>query len=83
MALLGAPAVGAATPHGFYDALCSNRRDWQMLHGGLDTPSPSPVRPLVLSANGRSFEAGNGVRVTPDAGLADCPHPDRASSPIG
>lgn len=76
VALLGTPAVSAATLYGFYDPLRSVRRDWQMLHGGPDTPSP--LRPLVVSADGRPFEAGNGVRLTPDAGFADCPHPDVA-----
>ena len=74
VALLGTPAVSAATLYGFYDALACTRRDWQMLHGGPDTPSP--FRPLVVSADGRPFEAGNGVRITPDAGFADCPTPD-------
>jgi transcriptional regulator GlxA family with amidase domain len=74
VALLGTPAVSAATLYGFVDALSSTRRDWQMLHGGPDTPSP--FRPLVVSHDGAPFEAGNGVRVTPDASFADCPRPD-------
>jgi len=76
VALLGTPAASAATIYGFYDALHSTRRDWQMLHGGPDTPSP--FRPLVVSADGRPFEGGNGVRIAPDASFADCPHPDVA-----
>ena len=76
VALLGTPAVSAATLYGFYDSLHSTRRDWQMLHGGPDTPSP--FRPLVVSADGRPFEGGNGVRITPDASFAECPHPDVA-----
>lgn len=76
VALLGTPAASAATLYGFYDALHSTRRDWQMLHGGPETPSP--FRPLVVSADGQPFSAGNGVRVTPDASFADCPSPDVA-----
>lgn len=76
VALLGTPAASAATLYGFYDALHSTRRDWQMLHGGPDTPSP--FHPLVVSADGLPFEAGNGVRVTPDASFAECPRPDVA-----
>jgi transcriptional regulator GlxA family with amidase domain len=76
VALLATPAVSAATLYGFYDTLYSTRRDWHMLHGGPDTPSP--FRPLVVSADGQPFEGGNGVRITPDAGFADCPHPDVA-----
>ena len=69
VALLGTPAVSAATLYGFYDALNSTRRDWQMLHGGPDTPSP--FRPLVVSADGRPFDGGNGVRITPDASFEE------------
>lgn len=76
VALLGTPAVSAATLYGFYDTLHSTRRDWQMLHGGPDTPSP--FQPLVVSADGNPFEAGNGVRITPDASFAQCPAPDVA-----
>jgi len=76
VALLGTPAASAATLYGFYDLLCGTRRDWQMLHGGPERPSPFRAR--IVSADGRPFEAGNGVRITPDASFADCPHPDVA-----
>ncbi len=76
VALLGTPAVGAATLYGFYDALAGTRRDWQMLHGRPGTPSP--FRPLVVSVDGRPFDAANGVRLVPDASFADCPTPDVA-----
>lgn len=76
VALLGAPAVSASTLYGIYDLLASARRDWQMLHGAPD--APSPFRPLVASRDGCPFEAANGVRVTPDASFADCPRPDVA-----
>lgn len=74
IALLGAPAVTAATLYGFYDALAGVRRDWQMVHGGA--PACSPFRPLVVSRDGQVFEGANGVRITPDAGFSDCLEPD-------
>jgi|OpeIllAssembly_1097287.scaffolds.fasta_scaffold94010_2 transcriptional regulator GlxA family with amidase domain len=74
VALLGTPEVSAATLYGFYDTLASTRRDWQLLHGG--PPTASPFKPLVVSRDGQPFTAGNGVRITPDGGLADCPRPD-------
>ncbi len=74
VALLATPDVSAATLYGFHDALASTRRDWQMLHGGA--PAESPFRPLVVSRDGRPLRAGNGVLVTPDASLAECPDPD-------
>lgn len=76
VALLGTPAVSAATLFGFHDFLAGTRRDWHMLQGG--PPVASPFRPLIVSCDGRPFEAGNGVQVTPHASFADCPHPDVA-----
>jgi transcriptional regulator GlxA family with amidase domain len=74
VALLGTPEVSAATLYGFFDALAGTRRDWQMLHGG--GMAESPFQPLVVSADGQPFTAGNGVRVVPDQSFTDCPHPD-------
>ncbi|AMO25052.1 helix-turn-helix domain-containing protein [Ramlibacter solisilvae] len=74
VALLGTPAVSAATLYGFFDILAGTRRDWQMLHGGEAVDSP--FRPRVVSRDGLPFEAGNGVRITPDDSFAECPRPD-------
>ena len=73
VALLGVPDASAATIYGFYDALASVRRDWTMLHGGV--PADSPFTPQVVSADGRAFEAANGVRITPQASFEQCPLP--------
>lgn len=74
VALLAAPEVTAATLYGFFDVLSATRRDWQVLHGG--DMVDSPFRPLVVSRDGQPFTGANGVRITPDASLADCPRPD-------
>ncbi|KQT10928.1 GlxA family transcriptional regulator [Ramlibacter sp. Leaf400] len=74
VALLGTPDVSAATLYGFFDLLSGARRDWHMLHG--NPAVKSPFVPLVVSRDGAPFLAGNGVRITPDAGFADCPSPD-------
>ncbi len=74
VALLAVPETTAATLYGFYDALASVRRDWTLLHGG--TPSASPFRPLVVSADGQPFDAANGVRITPQCSYAECPRPE-------
>lgn len=76
VALLATPAASAGTLYGFHDVLCGTRRDWNMLHGSPH--AESPFRPLVVSADGRPFEAANGVRVTPDTTFDDCPRPDVA-----
>ncbi len=74
VALLGIPENSAATMYGFYDALASTRRDWQMLHGGQ--ACESPFRPIVVSADGQPFTNVAGVRIHPDASFAQCPRPD-------
>lgn len=72
VALLGLPDTSAATLYGYYDALASTCRDWQMVHGGS---ADSPFRPLVVSRDGRPFTAANGIRITPDASIAEAPDP--------
>jgi transcriptional regulator GlxA family with amidase domain len=76
VALLATADVSVGTLYGMYDMLASARRDWVLLHGGTEVPSP--FRPLIVSRDGRPFRAGNGVPVTPDASFADCPAPDIA-----
>lgn len=76
VALLALPETTAATIYGIYDVLASARRDWTLLHGG--PMADSPFRPLVVSPDGQPFAAANGVRITPQAGFADCPRPQVA-----
>jgi hypothetical protein len=71
VALLAMPEVTAATLYGFYDALSSAGRDWQLLHG----------REPARRCSGRSSSAptaspwsgANGVRIHVDASFAACP----------
>lgn len=74
VALLALPEASAATLYGFYDALAGVRRDWTLLHGGA--PADSPFLPRVVSPDGQPFDAGNGVRITPQASFAGCGRPD-------
>lgn len=74
VALLAMPEVTAATLYGFYDALSSAGRDWQLLHG--KPPGAPRFRPLVVSHDGQPFIGANGVRINPDTSFADCPPPD-------
>ena len=74
VALLALPETTAATLYGFYDALAGVRRDWGMLHG--EGELPSPFRPLVVSEDGLPFEGANSVRITPQASFEECPAPD-------
>jgi transcriptional regulator GlxA family with amidase domain len=73
VALLATRNVTAATLYGFHDAFCGVHRDWQGLHG---RSVESPFRSLVVSRDGEPLVGANGVRITPDSSLADCPAPD-------
>ena len=74
VALLAMPEVTAATLYGFYDALSSAGRDWQLLHGRQ--PGAPLFRPIVVSHDGQPLPGANGVRIHPDTSFADCPPPD-------
>ena len=74
VALLAMPEVTAATLYGFYDALSSAGRDWQMLHG--QQPGTPLFRPLVVSHDGQPVLGANGVRIQADTSFAECPPPD-------
>ena len=74
VALLAVPEVTAATLYGFYDALSSAGRDWQVLHGR--EPGAALFRPIVVSADGAPVLGANGVRIHVDASFVDCPPPD-------
>lgn len=76
VALLAVEETSASTLFGFYDILASVRRDWSLLHGR--PVQSSPFRPLLVSPDGQPLRTGNGVLVTPQASLAQCPAPDMA-----
>ncbi|MBL0418974.1 helix-turn-helix domain-containing protein [Ramlibacter sp. AW1] len=76
VALLTLPESSASTVFGFYDALASVRRDWTLLHGG--PLQPSPFLPVLVSPDGLPLVTGNGVRITPQASLAQLPAPQVA-----
>lgn len=74
VALLATPAAMAGTIFGYFDMLACTRRDWTLLHSGDLVQSPFILK--VVSRDGLPFVNFNGVRVTPDASLEDCPQPD-------
>jgi transcriptional regulator GlxA family with amidase domain len=74
VALLAVPANTASTLFGLYDLLLSARREWQSLMFQRDVPAP--LRPLVVSRDGKPLRTANGVSISPDASFATLPHPD-------
>ncbi len=74
VAILAFPEATASVVYGLYDLFRSAGRDWGMIVEGR--PGAEAMQPLVVSAHAGPFEAANGVRITPDAGLDDQPAPD-------
>lgn len=73
VALLAPPEATASTLHGMFDLFCAAGRDWSFLMTG--SPGEARFRPLVVNADGRGFQAANGIRVEPHCALEDCPEP--------
>jgi transcriptional regulator GlxA family with amidase domain len=57
-----------------YDLFVSAGRDWGLVVEGR--PGPSPLRPRLVSAHRGAFPAANGVWITPEVTLDQCPPPD-------
>lgn len=76
IALLAVPETTVSTLYGLYDLFAGTRRDWQLMVHGVE--AESPLRPRVVSRDGRPLCAANGVRVEPDAALDALPRPDIA-----
>jgi transcriptional regulator GlxA family with amidase domain len=74
VAILAFPEATASVVYGLYDLFRSAGRDWGMIVEGR--PGLDAMRPRVVSAQRGPFEAANGVRITPDAGLDENAVPD-------
>jgi transcriptional regulator GlxA family with amidase domain len=74
IAILAFPETTASVMYGMYDLFKSAGRDWGMIVDGC--PGPELLRPLVVASRAEAFIAANGVRVTPQVAMAECPVPD-------
>ncbi len=74
IALLALPVVTASTLFGLYDLLLGARREWQSLMHGRDVPSP--LRPRIVSRDGKPILTGNGVSIVPEASFETAVRPD-------
>jgi len=74
VALLALPEVTASTLYGMYDLFAAAGRDWGFIVDGA--PGEPKIRPQVVSAAREGFRAINGVTITPEATLAECPRAD-------
>jgi transcriptional regulator GlxA family with amidase domain len=79
VALLAIPESTASPLYGMYDLLQSAGRDWNLLIDGR--PGESRIHPVIVSADGNRFLTPNGLSVTPECTLAECPSPDVVAIP--
>lgn len=69
VAILAFPQTSASVVYGFYDLFHCAGRDWGLIVDGR--PGPALMTPRVVSARGKPFVAGNGVRIVPEGKLDD------------
>lgn len=74
VAILAFPETTASVVYGMYDLFMCAGRDWGFIVEG--EPGPGLMRPLLVAARPGGFVATNGVRIEPQASIADCPSPD-------
>ena len=72
--VLALPEVTASTLFGVYDLLAGAGRDWDFIVNG--TLGEGAFAARIVTADGASFRASNGVRIEPDAALGDAERPD-------
>jgi transcriptional regulator GlxA family with amidase domain len=72
--VLALPEVTASTLFGVYDLLAGAGRDWDFIVNG--TLGEGALAARIVTADGASFRASNGVRIEPDAALGDAAPPD-------
>lgn len=74
VAILAFPETSASVLYGMYDLFMCAGRDWGWLVDGK--PGAQLISPAVVSTSGAPFNAGNGIRITPDASLDAFPEAD-------
>jgi transcriptional regulator GlxA family with amidase domain len=74
VAILAMPDTTASVVYGLYDLFMSAGRDWGLLVDGR--PGPQMIEPCVVATTRETFVAANGVPITPQLTLEDCPWTD-------
>ncbi|NIP73957.1 MAG: helix-turn-helix domain-containing protein [Gammaproteobacteria bacterium] len=79
VALLAVSESSASTLYGMHELLGSAGRDWDLVTTG--TPGVSPIRPAIVSGDGRRVQLPSGLSIEPECALADCPRPEVVAVP--
>ena len=73
VAILAFPEATASVVYGMYDLFLSAGRDWGLIVEG--EPGPQLIQPRVVARQAGPIPAGNGVPITAEVALEDCPVP--------
>ncbi len=74
IAILIYPDVTISTAYGMFDLFKGVGRDWRFITEG--EPGTSLMQPELVAAHIHSFEAANGIQITPSKSIHDFPDPD-------
>lgn len=72
-AIVATPESSASTLYGMHDVFCSAGRDWDFITTGI--PGKPAIKSYVVGETTETFTAANGVPITPQVSIADCPPP--------
>jgi transcriptional regulator GlxA family with amidase domain len=73
VAILAVPGVTASAAYAMYDLLAGAGRDWAFIMSGL--PGTARMQPYIVAAERGPVLSANGITITPDHMLDDCPEP--------
>lgn len=73
VAILVFPDVTISTAYGMYDLFKGVGRDWGYVTAG--EPGPSLMQPELVATHINTFEAANGIKITPSKSIHDFPDP--------
>jgi transcriptional regulator GlxA family with amidase domain len=74
VAIVAVPEVTASTLFGMFDLFSSPGRDYQFITRG--EAGPQRMTPFIVARKRESFNAANGIPVTPHQSFATAPQPD-------
>ncbi|HEY2616905.1 MAG TPA: DJ-1/PfpI family protein [Acetobacteraceae bacterium] len=73
VAILAVPEVTASAVYAMYDLLAAAGRDWAFITTGV--PGEQRMEPYVVARDNTPVLSANGISITPDHTIDDCPEP--------
>lgn len=73
VAILAVPEVTASAVYAMYDLFAAAGRDWAFITTGV--PGEPRMQPYVVARDDAPVLSANGISITPDHTIDDCPEP--------